>query len=74
MVFYVWKQLYSIMIKLIDIVKEVERWESQITVWYDKNHPKRHVTSEYSENKRKYYGWVFTIVLTLAAFLSGFSA
>ena len=57
-----------------DIVKEVERWESQITVWYDKNHPKRHVTSEYSESKRKYYGWVFTIVLTLAAFLSGFSS
>ena len=57
-----------------DIVKEVERWEPQITVWYDKNHPKHHVTSEYSESKRKYYGWVFTIVLTLAAFLSGFSS
>ena len=57
-----------------DIVKEVERWETQITVWYDKNHPKRHVTSEYSESKRIYYGWVFTIVLTLAAFLSGFSS
>ncbi len=57
-----------------DIVTQFEKWEPQLTVWYDKNHPKRHVTSEYSESKRKYYGWVFTIVLTLAAFLSGFSS
>ena len=56
------------------VYKVDDRWEPQITVWYDKNHPKRHVTSEYSESKRKYYGWVFTIVLTLAAFLSGFSS
>jgi len=57
-----------------DIVTQFEKWEPQLTVWYDKNHPKHHVTSEYSESKRKYYGWVFTIVLTLAAFLSGFSS
>ena len=57
-----------------DMITEFKNWKNEITVWYDKNHPKRHVTSEYSESKRKYYGWVFTIVLTLAAFLSGFSA
>lgn len=55
-----------------DMITEFKNWKNEITVWYDKNHPKRHVTSEYSESKRKYYGWVFTIVLTLAAFLSGF--
>ena len=57
-----------------DMITEFKNWKNEITVWYDKNRPKRHVTSEYSESKRKYYGWVFTIVLTLAAFLSGFSA
>lgn len=57
-----------------DMITEFKNWKNEITVWYDKNQPKRHVTSEYSESKRKYYGWVFTIVLTLAAFLSGFSA
>ena len=57
-----------------DMITGFKNWKYEITVWYDKNHPKRHVTSEYSESKRKYYGWVFTMVLTLAAFLSGFSA
>ena len=57
-----------------DMITEFKNWKNEITVWYDKIHPKRHVTSESSESKRKYYGWVFTIVLTLAAFLSGFSA
>ena len=56
------------------MITEFKNWKNEITVWYNKNHPKRHVTSEYSESKRIYYGWVFTIVLTLAAFLSGFSS
>ena len=57
-----------------DMITGFKNWKNEITEWYDKNNPKRQVTSEYSQSKRKNNGWVFTLELTLAAFLSGFSS